>query len=202
MISSRTPEGDPNRCAVCRRRFRLSPSSPGNDAPCPHCGTHAWFTPRPPAQEAGESASPVRAHPRRAHAGSSPPTPGQGPASPGEFTLDNFRKQFEQIAKLGMKDLISRMPGMADMIPEGEDPEEGLKRVRGMIDSMTVSERADPAIIDRPRRRRIAAGAGVRPHEVKQFLHQFGQVRGLMRQMATMSLWQRIKMVVGIGTAY
>src|SRR5436305_5828026 len=101
----------------------------------------------------------------------------------GNFTLDDFRKQFEMIAKMGMKDLISRMPGMADMIPEGEDPEEALKRVRGMIDSMTVNERADPAIIDRPRRRRIAAGAGVRPHEVKQFLHQFGQVRGLMRQM-------------------
>src|SRR5207248_670702 len=103
----------------------------------------------------GESASPVRANPRRANAGSSAPTAGRGPASPGEFTLDDFRKQFEQIAKLGMKDLISRMPGMAEMIPEGEDPEEGLKRVRGMIDSMTVSERADPAIIDRPRRHRI-----------------------------------------------
>src|SRR4051812_18128416 len=100
MISSRTPEGDPNRCAVCRHRFRLSPSSPGNDAPCPHCGTLAWFTPRPPAQEAGESASTVRADPRRANAGSLAPTAGHGPASPGEFTLDDFRKQFEQIAKL------------------------------------------------------------------------------------------------------
>jgi signal recognition particle subunit SRP54 len=120
----------------------------------------------------------------------------------GEFTLDDFRKQFEAIAEMGMKDMISRMPGMSEMILEGEDPEEALKRVRGMIDSMTVSERADPAIIDRTRRRRLAAGAGVRPHQVKQFLQQFGQVRALMRQMATMSLWQRIKMVVGIGKAY
>ena len=117
----------------------------------------------------------------------------------GEFTLDDFRKQFEQIAKMGMKDMISRMPGMAEMIPEGEDPEVALKRVQGMIDAMTKKERADPDIIDTPRRRRISKGAGVEPHEVNQFLKQFSQVRVLMKQMASMSLWQRLKMVTGMG---
>ncbi len=117
----------------------------------------------------------------------------------GQFTLDDFRKQFEQIARMGMKDLIGRMPGMAEMIPEGEDPEVALKRVQGMIDAMTKKERRDPDIIDQSRRRRIAAGAGVEPHEVKQFLQQFDQVRVLMKQMASMSLWQRLKMVTGLG---
>src|SRR5262249_55750860 len=83
----------------------------------------------------------------------------------GDFTLDDFRKQFEQIAKLGMKDLISRMPGMGDMIPEGEDPELALKRIQGIIDSMTKEERRNPDIIDIGRRRRIAAGSGTEPHE-------------------------------------
>ncbi|VTR93699.1 signal recognition particle protein : Signal recognition particle protein OS=Isosphaera pallida (strain ATCC 43644 / DSM 9630 / IS1B) GN=ffh PE=3 SV=1: SRP54_N: SRP54: SRP_SPB [Gemmata massiliana] len=117
----------------------------------------------------------------------------------GNFTLDDFRKQFEQIAKMGMKDMISRMPGMSEMIPAGEDPEVALKRVQGMIDSMTKKEKADPDIIDTPRRRRIAKGAGVEPHEVNQFLKQFAQVRVLMKQMASMSLWQRLKMVTGMG---
>lgn len=117
----------------------------------------------------------------------------------GNFTLDDFRKQFEQIAKMGMKDLIGRMPGMAEMIPEGEDPEVALKRVQGMIDSMSKKERRDPDLIDQSRRRRIAAGAGVEPHEVKQFLQQFDQVRALMKQMASMSIWQRLKMVTGLG---
>ena len=117
----------------------------------------------------------------------------------GNFTLDDFRKQFETIAKMGMKDMIGRMPGMAEMIPEGEDPELALKRVQGMIDSMTKKERADPDLIDTPRRRRIARGAGVEPHEVNQFLKQFDQVRALMKQMATMSMWQRLKMVTGLG---
>jgi signal recognition particle subunit SRP54 len=90
---------------------------------------------------------------------------------------------------------------MSEMIPEGEDPEVALKRVQGMIDSMTLKERADPDAIDTPRRRRIAKGAGVEPHEVNQFLKQFDQIRGLWKQMNSMSMWQRLKMVTGLGKA-
>jgi signal recognition particle subunit SRP54 len=123
----------------------------------------------------------------------------QAKLAKGNFTLQDFRNQFAQIHKMGMKDMISRMPGMGDMIPEGEDPEEALKRVQGMIDSMTKAERSNPDVIDQSRRRRIAAGAGCEPHEVKQFLGQFDQVRTLMRQMASMSLWERMKTVTGLG---
>jgi signal recognition particle subunit SRP54 len=119
----------------------------------------------------------------------------------GNFTIEMFRQQFQMIAKMGMKDMISRMPGMSDLIPEGEDPEEALKRVQGMIDSMTRKEKDDPDLIDTSRRRRIAKGAGVEPHEVNQFLKQFDQVRVLMKQMSQMSLWQRLKMVTGLGKA-
>jgi signal recognition particle subunit SRP54 len=117
----------------------------------------------------------------------------------GDFTLDDFRKQFEQIAKLGMRDMISRMPGMGDMIPEGEDPEEALGRIQGMIDSMTKEERRNPDIIDISRRRRIAVGSGTEPHEIKQFITQFDQVRMIMRQMAKMSMFERLKMMTGLG---
>src|SRR5207248_9181582 len=106
---------------------------------------------------------------------------------------------FEQIQKMGMKDVLSSMPGMSEMIPEGEDPEQGLKRIQGMIDAMTKEEKRNPDIIDISRRRRIAAGSGTEPHEIKQFLTQFDQVRTLMRQMAKMSIWERLKMVTGLG---
>src|SRR5439155_2409870 len=95
----------------------------------------------------------------------------------GDFTLDDFRKQFEQLSKMGpMKDILASMPGMGDMIPEGEDPEVALKRIRGMIDAMTKDERRNPDVIDLSRRRRIARGSRVEPHEIKQFLGQFDQV--------------------------
>ena len=100
-----------------------------------------------------------------------------------------------------MKDVMASMPGMGDMIPEGEDPEDAFRRIQGMIDSMTKEERRNPDVIDIGRRRRIAAGSGVEPHEIKQFLGQFDQVRDLMRKMAKMSIWERIKMVTGLGKA-
>jgi signal recognition particle subunit SRP54 len=117
----------------------------------------------------------------------------------GEFTLDDFRKQFEQIQKMGMKDMLSRMPGMGDMIPEGEDPEQAMKQIQGMIDAMTREERRNPDIIDISRRRRIAAGSGTDPADIKKFIVQFDQVRTIMRQMAKMSIWDRVKMVTGLG---
>src|SRR5579885_2489359 len=42
-ISSRTPEGAPNRCPVCGGDVRIEPSVPFGDAPCPKCGTLLWF---------------------------------------------------------------------------------------------------------------------------------------------------------------
>jgi signal recognition particle subunit SRP54 len=124
----------------------------------------------------------------------------QAKLAKGDFTLDDFRKQFVQMQQMGgMKELIGQMPGMGDMIPEGEDPEVAMRRIQGMIDSMTKEERRNPDVIDMSRRRRIAAGSGAEPHEIKQFLGQFDQVRTLMRQMASMSIFQRLKMVTGLS---
>lgn len=64
---------------------------------------------------------------------------------------------------------------------------------------MTREERANPDVLDQNRRRRVAAGSGTQPQDVKQFLNQFEQVRNLMRAMSKMSVWERIKMVSGMG---
>jgi len=103
----------------------------------------------------------------------------------GDLTLEDFRRQFEQIQRMGMKDVLGSMPGMSDMIPDGEDPEQALKRIQGMIDAMTKEEKRNPDIIDISRRRRIAAGSGTQPHEVNQLLNQFRQVQKMMKQMTS-----------------
>jgi signal recognition particle subunit SRP54 len=95
--------------------------------------------------------------------------------------------------------MIGMMPGMSDMIPQGEDPEAALRKVQGMIDSMTKAERRDPSIIDTSRRKRIADGAGMKPQDISQFLKQFEVVQNVFRQMSQMSTWQRLKMMTGLG---
>jgi anti-anti-sigma factor len=44
VISSRTPEGQPNHCPVCGEHLKIEPSDPAGDAPCPRCGHLLWFT--------------------------------------------------------------------------------------------------------------------------------------------------------------
>jgi signal recognition particle subunit SRP54 len=121
----------------------------------------------------------------------------------GTFTLEQFRQQFAMIAQNGgMRSMLEAMPGgIADMMPKDADPEEAVKGIQGMIDSMTKKERADPDLIDQSRRKRIAAGSGVAAPEIKKFLQQFDQMRGLMKQMASMSILQKMRMMSGLGNA-
>jgi len=104
------------------------------------------------------------------------------------YTLEDFRTQFQSIQKMGLKDMLGRTPGMASV--EGEDLDAALRRMRGMLDSMTTQERKDPDIIDAGRRQRIAAGSGVEPGDVTRFLQQFNSLRAIMKQMISMSVWR------------
>src|SRR5205807_2332538 len=84
----------------------------------------------------------------------------------GDFTLDDFRKQFAMVHQLGMKNMMGMMPGMSEMIKDvDEDPDKVMTRFQGMIDAMTPEEKKNPDVIDLSRRRRIATGAGVQAHE-------------------------------------
>jgi signal recognition particle subunit SRP54 len=100
-----------------------------------------------------------------------------------DFTLNDWRKQFEQLRQMGMKDVLNSMPGMSDVAPEGEDPEDALRHIQGMIDSMTKEERRNPDVIDISRRRRIATGSGTKPHEINELIDVFDKLRTVMRQM-------------------
>lgn len=108
----------------------------------------------------------------------------------GEFTLDDMKKMFGQLKRLGsLGKVLNMIPGlgqMAEMMGD-VDTEQGMKRMLGMIDSMTAEERRNPkGTIDQSRRRRIAAGAGVEPHEVNELVKQFDVMAGMMKQMSGM----------------
>ena len=76
------------------------------------------------------------------------------------------------------------------------DAEKDMKRLVGIIDSMTPDERRNPTkIIDQSRRRRIAAGAGVEPHEVNELVKQFDGMAQMMTSLAGKGMGERMKMV-------
>ncbi len=117
----------------------------------------------------------------------------------GEFTLDDFKSQLGQVSKMGsiqkIMSMIPGMGGMSKMMAEmGQNPESDMKRLVGIIDSMTLDERRNPTkTVDTSRRRRIAAGAGVEPHEVNELVKQFDAMAGMMKEFAGMGMMQRMK---------
>jgi signal recognition particle subunit SRP54 len=71
-----------------------------------------------------------------------------------------------------------------------------MKRLFGIIDSMTQDERRNPTkVIDQSRRRRIASGAGVEPHEVNELVKQFDVMSTMMTSLAGKGMRERMRIV-------
>jgi signal recognition particle subunit SRP54 len=84
---------------------------------------------------------------------------------------------------------------MAQML-QGADADDDMRRLTGVIDSMTPAERRNPSkLIDQSRRRRIAAGAGVEPHQVNELVKQFDMMATMMKEMAGMGVRERLARV-------
>jgi signal recognition particle subunit SRP54 len=115
----------------------------------------------------------------------------------GEFTLDDFRKMLDQTQRLGPLDKVMGMiPGMGDVskLMGDADAAAEMSRLRGIVDSMTAEERRNPnKVIDQSRRRRIAAGAGVEPHEVNKLVKEFEGMADLMKRMSGMGMRGRLQ---------
>ena len=74
------------------------------------------------------------------------------------------------------------------------DAEKDMRRLVGIIDSMTPDERRNPSkVVDQSRRRRIAAGAGVEPHEVNELVKQFDGMADMMKRMSGMGMRDRMR---------
>jgi signal recognition particle subunit SRP54 len=117
----------------------------------------------------------------------------------GEFTLETFRNMLSQVKRMGpLNKILGLIPGMGAMnkMLDQFDGEHDLKRIFGIIDSMTPEERRHPTrVIDPSRRRRIAAGAGVPPNEVNDLVKSFDAMSSLMSEMAGLGFRERMKRV-------
>jgi len=87
------------------------------------------------------------------------------------------------------------MGGMQEMLA-GADLDKDVNRLFGIIDAMTPSERRNPSrVVDQSRRRRIATGAGVDPHEVGDLVKQFDGMSAMMKGMAGLGMRDRLREV-------
>lgn len=105
------------------------------------------------------------------------------------FDLEDFKAQMQQMKKMGgMSNLLEKMPGQLGQMAkgvQGAEAEKAMRRIEGIINSMTPQERHKPELLKASRKRRIAAGAGVTVQEVNKLLNQFEQTQKMMKQFSS-----------------
>jgi signal recognition particle subunit SRP54 len=122
------------------------------------------------------------------------------------FDLNDFLAQISQMKKMGgLSSLMDKLPSQltakagkpvaADM----DRAERDVRRMEGIICSMTALERRKPDLIKATRKRRIAAGAGVAVQDVNRLLNQFEQMQGMMKKMKGGGLMKMMQHVGGAG---
>ena len=100
-----------------------------------------------------------------------------------DFNLEDFLKQMQQVKKLGsLGSVVNMLPGM-NGVEVGEKEDRQMKQTEAIIQSMTIYERRNPAILNGSRRMRIANGSGVKIKDVNQLLKNFGQMRKMMKKL-------------------
>ncbi len=103
-----------------------------------------------------------------------------------QFDFTDFMAQIQQIKKMGnIKDLASMIPGMGKAMKNLDVDDDAFRRIEAIINSMTPAERANPALLNGSRRKRIADGSGTTVPEVNRLVKQFDETRKMMKMMTS-----------------
>jgi len=119
------------------------------------------------------------------------------------FDLDDFKEQIGQMRKMGgLSGLLDKLPAQlaaaAGQVSD-KDADRQVRRIEGIINSMTPAERARPELLKASRKRRVAAGSGVPVQEVNRLLNQFEQMRSMMKQMKKGGLSKMMRAMGGLS---
>ena len=105
----------------------------------------------------------------------------------GEFTLEDFLEQMQQVKKMGpLSGIVGMLPGIPKELKNANIDDRELSRVEAIIHSMTLQERREPSLINGSRRLRIANGSGRTTSEVNLLLKQFKEMQRMMKQFSGM----------------
>jgi signal recognition particle subunit SRP54 len=103
----------------------------------------------------------------------------------GQFTLEDYAEQLKQFKKMGgVSQMMDMLPGNMGATARMQSPQEAeklLKLTEAIINSMTISERKHPDILNASRRRRIAQGAGTDVQNVNRIIKQFREIQRIFK---------------------
>jgi signal recognition particle subunit SRP54 len=112
----------------------------------------------------------------------------------GEFTLEDFLKQLQQVRNMGpIGQILDMLPGgmggarLSQQV-DAQEAEKNLVRIEAIINSMTLEERRNPKKLNASRKRRIAAGSGTEVQEVNRLLRQYRDMQSMMKRLKKMGV--------------
>lgn len=113
----------------------------------------------------------------------------------GKMTLTDFLEQLRQIKNMGnIQDVMGMLPGMdKKALANAKVDEKAFARLEAIILSMTEKERSNPEIIKYSRKKRIAAGCGLKIEDVNRLLKQFDQMQRMMKQFSSPGAVKKMK---------
>lgn len=104
-----------------------------------------------------------------------------------KFDFNDLLDQFRQIQKMGdIKGMLGMIPGVGKQLRDVDIDEKQFSRTEAIILSMTGAERAKPDLINPSRKRRIAAGCGMKVEDVNRLIKQYESMRQMMKQMKSL----------------
>jgi signal recognition particle subunit SRP54 len=102
----------------------------------------------------------------------------------GQFTLEDFLEQLQQLKKMGpLSGIMGMLPGMPKEMKDAQVGDDQVKLTEAIIRSMTPHERRSPEIINGSRRTRIATGSGTQVADVNKLIKQFTEMQKMMKKM-------------------
>jgi signal recognition particle subunit SRP54 len=118
------------------------------------------------------------------------------------FDLNDFKEQIGQVRNMGgLGNLLDKLPGQLGAMAQqagGAVEDKTIRRIEGIINSMTPKERSNPDLIKANRKRRIATGAGVAVQEVNRLLTQFEQTQKVMKQFSKGGMAKMMRNMKGL----
>ena len=117
------------------------------------------------------------------------------------FDLEDFKMQMVQMRNMGgMGALMDKLPAqMSGAVSKmnSEDGDKAIRRIEGIINSMTPLERKKPELIKATRKRRIAAGAGLQVQDVNRLLNQFEETQKMMKMFSKGGMGKMMRAMQG-----
>ena len=102
----------------------------------------------------------------------------------GKMTIEDFYSQMENMGKMGFRNVIENLPGLSNFVKEDhlDVLQQKMEKWRYIIQSFTKEEKRNPDLINESRRKRIARGAGLMEHDVKDLIKQYNNSKTMMKQ--------------------